>query len=140
MSPSLPRLIGFWLLVAVPVAGAAPVPKSVPKSNAELLVGTWKLTKSSVGENRTSLSVEFAKDGTLTIRQSPAGENTEPTVYTGTYKVEADRIPYSVMTDSGEKSETLTIKKLTDDELIVVDPDDIREEFQRDRRARVLTK
>jgi hypothetical protein len=40
-------------------------------------------------------------------------------------------IPYTMKLPGREKSETLTIKKLTEKELHVVDPDGIQEDFER---------
>lgn len=127
------RIAALVAVTLMTPASAAPVPKVIPKTNAEKLVGTWKLTKSSRGPDvNVTLFVDFEKDGTLTIRQSDEGDEEE--VYKGKYRVEGGKIPYSVHRGDTEHAETLTIKKLTDDELIVVDPDNIQEDFKRHKK------
>ncbi len=111
------------------VAPAAPVPKE--RAEAEKVVGTWKLVKSSNTRNggTADLLLELSQGGKLTIRQTTNGQTA---VYEGEYKLVKDEIPYSVKYPSGgEKKETLKIKKLTETELIVVDPDGIQEDFER---------
>jgi len=49
----------------------------------------------------------------------------------GTYRVVGTELPYEVKQGFVTKKETLTIKKLTADELIVVDPEGLKEEFSR---------
>jgi uncharacterized protein (TIGR03066 family) len=50
----------------------------------------------------------------------------------GTYKVEGEKIDYTLTTQQGtKKQEILTIKKLAENELVTTDPDDIKEEFER---------
>lgn len=137
MPTRLVRLAGLWLLVAAPALVAAPVPKAKPKTTADKLVGTWRLVKTSqAGGVKVTLLVDLAADGTMTARQSADGED-DPDVRTGTYKVDGETIPYTLGRGDGSdpKSETLTIKKLTDDELVVVDPDGIQEDFQREKPA-----
>jgi len=122
-------LVAFALFTPTLVFGA-PVPKEKEKPNAEKVLGKWKLTKSSNdGEKSETLIVEFTKDGKMTITQ---GEGEAKFVFSGTYKVEGDKLPYKMTMPGGDKkAETLTIKKLTDEELIFVDPDEIQEDFKR---------
>lgn len=122
------RFVALWLLAVAPAA-AAPVPKP---TTADKLVGKWRLVKSSnPPAGKVELTVEFAADGTMTIRQTDG--DADPVVYPGKYKVDGETIKYTVKVPGGEKSEPLTVKTLTDDELVVVDPDDITEEFKRER-------
>jgi uncharacterized protein (TIGR03066 family) len=125
------RLVALWLLAVAP-ALAAPVPPPV-KTAAEKLVGTWRLVKSSnPPAGKVDLTVEFAGDGTMTIRQKNG--DAEADVYAGKFKVDGDKITYTVkVPGGGEKTEPLTIKTLSDDELVVVDPDDVKEEFKREK-------
>jgi uncharacterized protein (TIGR03066 family) len=117
------------VITATLVAFAAPVPKE--KTTAEKLVGTWKLVKFQ-GEDPPGggATVEFTKDGKMIITFDNNGEKL---VAKGTYKVVGDdKIDYKVTLPGGEdKSEVLTIKKLTEDELVTTDPDDLKEEFKR---------
>ena len=109
-------------------APVAPVPKDLPAPPK--LIGTWKLVKSTNGsEQLTKLEVDFLPDGKMVIRQW--NEGFPVNVYEGTYKFENGRVPYVMKIGDAEKKETLTVKKLTADELSLVDPDDIQEDFQR---------
>lgn len=112
-------------------ATAAPVPKE--RAEAEKVVGTWKLVRSSNSPDglTVDLTLELTPGGKLVIRQS-SGKG-PVAVYEGEYKVVKDQIPYVVKYGNGapDKKETLTIKKLTETELHVVDPDGIQEDFER---------
>lgn len=117
------------LVVCYSVAGAAPVPKD--RAEAEKVVGTWKMTLDSQGNTTTNLALEIHAGGKFVIRQVlPDGREV---VYEGTYSVKGDRMPYEVRRGDFKKAETLTIKKLTATELVVVDPDGLKEEFARVR-------
>ncbi len=108
----------------------APVPKE--RAEAEKVVGVWKLVKSSNSPEglTVELTLELQQGGKLLIRQSRTGM--PPAVYEGEYKVMKNEIPYTVKyPGGGVKKETLTIKKLTETELHVVDPDGIQEDFER---------
>jgi uncharacterized protein (TIGR03066 family) len=122
-------LLGTALL-ALP-ALSAPVPNQDKKSNAEKLVGKWELTKSGADTPKdVKFVVEFAKDGVMTLHVEP--KDGEKMTLKGKYKVDGEKIDYEMeQPDGGKKQEVLTIKKLTEDELITVDPDDIKEEFKR---------
>src|SRR5262245_56058742 len=118
------------LALSVPAA-AAPVPKAKP-TTADKLLGTWKLVKSSQGaEKRIYMEIEFTKDGKMLLRHRGQGAQGPLFLREGKYKVEGEKIHYEVSTPGYEKAETLTIQRLTDDELAFDDPDDIREEFVR---------
>lgn len=117
-------LIG--LVGALPV-GAAPIPKE--RREAERIVGTWKMTLGAHGETDVNLELDFFQSGRMVIRQRmPDGRLA---VYEGVYSVIGDQLPYDVRQGASQKKETLTITKLTDTELIVVDPDGLKEEFVR---------
>ena len=111
---------------------AAPVPqdKDKEKSNAEKLIGKWKLSNTSgdFPKDGTAI-VEYTKDGKMTITITIGDNSVE---MKGKYKLDKDKIDYTVKLPNGEdKTEILTIKKLTEDELVTTDPDDIKEEFKR---------
>ncbi len=116
------------VLLATP---AAPIPKE--RAEAEKVVGTWKLVRSTNSPEgiTTRLTLELTQGGKLVIRQSSNGG--PELAYEGEYKVVGKEIPYKVKypNGGGEKMETLTIKKLTETELHVVDPDGIQEDFER---------
>lgn len=107
----------------------APVPKE--RAEAEQIVGTWKMTLDSNGESTTHLEIDFHQGGKMVIRQGMT-DGTAMT-YEGTYNVVGSELPYE-LTRGREKKETLTITKLTADELVVVDPDGLKEEFARAKK------
>lgn len=106
---------------------AAPVPKE--RADAEKVVGTWKMTLDSQGNTTTDLELEFHQGGKMVIRQHLG--NGRASVYEGTYRVVGNELPYEVKQGKAIKKETLTIKKLTADELVIVDPEGLKEEFVR---------
>ncbi|MBA4067381.1 MAG: hypothetical protein C0501_27460 [Isosphaera sp.] len=123
-------------LVLCATLAAAPVPKE--RAEAEKVVGTWKLVRSSNSPDglTVDLTLELQQGGKLVIRQSSGGGPVA--VYEGEYKVVKNELPYTVRYGNGEpdKKETLTIKKLTETELHVVDPDGIQEDFVRVKPAK----
>ena len=122
------------LTAVVPAAEAAPVPAPAAKSPAEQVVGTWRLVKTSKkAEVESALVVEFGKDGTMTLRQTTGDD--PAVVLKGTYKVDGTKLPYEYKIGDGTHAETLTIKKVSDKELVVVDPDGVVEEFEREKVA-----
>ena len=120
-------LIALIVLCLGAPATGAPVPKE--RADAEKVVGTWKMTLDSRGGTDTNLELEFQQGGKMTIRQVLS--NGQTSVYVGTYRVVGNELPYEVKQGTRVKAETLTIKKLTADELVVVDPDGLKEEFVR---------
>ena len=117
---------GVFALCAC-VASAAPIPKE--RVDAEKVVGTWRMTLGAQGQTDTNLELEFQQGGKITIRQVLT--NGQVSLYVGTYRVVGNELPYEVKQGTRVKKETLTIKKLTADELIIVDPDGLKEEFVR---------
>ena len=108
-------------------AGAAPVPKE--RADAEKVVGTWRMTLGAQGQTDVNLELEFQQGGKMTIRQVSA--NGLMVEYVGSYRVVGNELPYEMKRGTFAKAETLTIKKLTATELVVVDPDGLKEEFVR---------
>ena len=130
------RMLTSLTVIAFASAGvAAPPPKADDKkSNKDLLVGTWHLVKSTQEGANTDqvLHLEFTKDGKMLMRHVQGKE--KQLIYEAKYKIEGekeDKMPYESITEGIDKKETLTIKKLTETELVVVDPDGLKEEFKR---------
>lgn len=109
-----------------PALAVAPVPKE--RADAEKVVGTWKMTLDSRGNTGTDLELDFYQGGKMVIRQRVGGQMS---VYEGAYRVTGNELPYDVAQGGFVKKETLTIKKLTANELILVDPAGLKEEFAR---------
>jgi len=85
--------------------------------NAKKIVGKWEITKSG-SDLPTGSTVDFAKDGKLT-----AVIKGEDTKLEGTYKVEKDKLTVKLKVADQTIEETVTITKLTDDELELKDKD-----------------
>jgi len=125
-------------LIAVAFAGglvaAPPPPKGDKKSNKDLIVGTWQMTKSHGEELPKEVvnQIEFTKDGKMFFRTI---EGTEKHLqYEAKYKLEGekeDRMPYESITEGVDHKETSKILKLTEDEFAIEDPDGVVEEFKR---------
>jgi uncharacterized protein (TIGR03066 family) len=111
-------------------ATAAPIPRE--RAEAERIVGTWKMTLGAQGQTDTNLELDFYPGGKMVIRQVLL--NGAAAAYEGTYRLSGTALPYDVSQGAARKMETLTVKKLTDTELIVVDPDGLKEEFTRVRK------
>ena len=119
-------------VLSLPVfVNAAPVPKV--RADEEKVVGIWKLVKSS--KSRESgptihLEMELTQTGKLILRQSTDGGPVS--TYEGEYSVSKNELPYSIKSGGTVlKTEVLTIKKLTETELSLVDPEGIQEDFER---------
>jgi len=121
----------FVFAISMSVGLAAPVPKNKEKSNAEKVLGTWKLVGGTQGKpaNDTRLHLTFMANGKVLLKQNVGIPNEY--AREGTYKVEGDKIHYKVTTPGYEKEETLTLKKITETQMEFVDPDDIQEDFVR---------
>jgi uncharacterized protein (TIGR03066 family) len=119
--------------IALTVA-AAPVPQDKQKTTTEKLIGTWELVKNSNGNiDGVTVYGECTKDGTMTVKYAPKEKGAETTTLKGKYKVVEDKkIDYTIDDGmGGTRTEILTINKLTDNELVTVDPDKIQEDFKR---------
>lgn len=122
-------MIATAVLCVALTATAAPVPKE--RADAEKVVGTWKLVKSSARPDglATELVLELTQGGKMTIRQTTDGNTFTSS---GEYKVEKGVLTYTIKGPGDfEKTEPLKLKKLTEKELHVVDPDGIQEDFER---------
>src|SRR5262249_55191986 len=90
------------------------------KPNKEKIVGTWGLEKPETPKNLPPGStLEFTKDGKLKFSAKVGDQavNLE-----GTYSVDGDKLKTTLKdTDGKEQSDTDTITKLTDKELVIKD-------------------
>src|SRR5262245_56404390 len=126
-------LLASLATICALTAGAHSAPAPKDKTTGEKLLGTWKLVRSGqpIPEG-TTYFVEFTKDGKMSLRIQSTRKEVEETVLKGTYKLDSDEIDYTRdLPDGGKKQEVLTIRKLTENELVTTDPDDIKEEFER---------
>jgi uncharacterized protein (TIGR03066 family) len=83
--------------------------------NAKLLVGKWEATKTDPGTLPTGAIVEFTKDGKLIVTgKDKEGKEIK---HEGTYKVEGNSFSVTVKSGDEEKTQTITITKISDKEL-----------------------
>jgi uncharacterized protein (TIGR03066 family) len=93
-------------------ARSAPAPR--PKTNAEKILGTWKVVKVPAGQLQ-DVTIEFTKDGKAKIVMR---NETEEQTREATFKVDGDKVTITVALPDGKaRKDTLTIVKLTDAEL-----------------------
>jgi uncharacterized protein (TIGR03066 family) len=114
-------LLTAGLLLGLTTA-ARPDDKKVDKgkSNKEKIVGTWVLVKPETPKNLPRGSVlEFTKDGKLKFSAKLGDQDIN---LEGTYSVDGDKLKSAIKDQDGkEQSDTDTITKLTDKELVIKD-------------------
>jgi uncharacterized protein (TIGR03066 family) len=110
------RMLAVGAIVCVTAIGkAADDPKEKP-DNARLLVGKWEVTAAKK-ELPVGAVLQFSKDSKMKITISEGGMdmNTD-----AVYKVEADKIHFTLKLDGKEeKKDPLTIKKISETVLIL---------------------
>lgn len=104
--------IGMVLALAVGAAGAAD-----DKFDATKLVGKWEPVKPEKGEG---MKLEFTKDGKLTVTGDANGKEVK---LEGTYKLAGDKLTFSLKFMDVAIDDTVTLTKLTDDEMAGKDKD-----------------
>jgi len=92
--------------------------------NAEKVVGMWRLSKIGGKElpvNEGSATLEFKKDGKAVFRVELNGK--ELIKEEITYKVTGDIIETTAKENGKDKVEKITIKSITDDAMVLFDPE-----------------
>jgi len=108
------------VVCAMTVAVAADEKKS---DNAQLVVGTWECAKSGKAKVPVGAVLEVGKDGKYKLSYDEKGSKVTDE---GTYKVDGDKVVF------GDKNkDTVTIKKLSETELVVVNQDGDTIEWKR---------
>ena len=93
--------------------------KGEKPDTAKLLVGLWKVDTSARGAPLgIGDSVEFSKDGKNKTTRRIAGKQV---VSQGTYQFEKDQLVLTAKSEAGISENVLTIKKITDAELVLSD-------------------
>ncbi len=112
---------------------AAPVPKAKDKTTEEKLIGKWKLVKTDTSlPEGFDFVIEYKAKGAMAFIRTPNEKDAKPVVSEGKYKVvDGDKIEWTVTEGGDERGETSKIKKLTDDRLILEDPEGVKEEFEK---------
>lgn len=104
-----------------------------PPADLNTLVGTWVLVKGGAELPKdVSFVTVFARDGEMVLRFD-TGDPKRDVVHKGRFKLSGGKLAYTITTGVGERSETLAVKTLTADALVVVDPDGKTEEFRRQK-------
>ena len=109
------------LVACVVLSGAAQAEAKKPATNAENIVGTWEFVKSKYNVPIPfGTTFQLTKDDKLTVVVITG--LADGFCIEGTYKVKGDKLIISRKgPDAKEKSETHTIKKLTNTELVIED-------------------
>jgi uncharacterized protein (TIGR03066 family) len=107
-------VLGCGLAVALAVAaGAAAQDKKDDKVDAKKLIGKWQ-----PAEKKENVTIEFTKDGKLFVTADVAGKAEK---LEGTYKLDGNKLTVGLKVGGSDQTETMTVTKLTDDELVTED-------------------
>jgi uncharacterized protein (TIGR03066 family) len=96
--------------------------------NKALIVGVWGLTKAGEGGPPVGTTMVFTKDGKVKMSGKADGKEF---AFDGTYVVEGDKLTASIKSPDRTEKGTVTIKKLTDKELVTQDENGRALEFKR---------
>ena len=121
----------FGVLLASGLS-AAPVPKVKEKTTEEKLIGKWKLVKTDgTLPDEYQFIIEYKPKGVMAFHRIP--KEGKPSVSEGKYKVNAEKMEmdWTVNEGGNERGETSKIKTLTEEKLVIEDPDGVKEEFEK---------
>jgi uncharacterized protein (TIGR03066 family) len=104
------KLLAVGAVVYVLSAGARAEDKP---DHAKMIVGKWELTKVEEGGLPKGTLIEFTKDGKVSVVIKADKETT----LDGTYKVDGDTFSVTMKVGDDERTQKITILKLTDTEL-----------------------
>src|SRR5262249_21219182 len=93
-----------------------------------LIVGVWELTKAGEGGPPVGTTMEFTKDGKVKMSGKADGKEF---ALDGTYVVEGQKLTATIKSADRTEKGTVTIKKLTDEELVTQDENGRVLEFKR---------
>ena len=106
---------GLAVVMAVAAGAAAPEKKDEKKFDSGKLLGKWEPKDLPAG---IKVTVEFAKDGKLLLIYDERGKAQKSE---GTYKLDGDKLSVVLKKGDKDEKETMTVKKLTDTELVTTD-------------------
>ena len=110
------KLLGMAAVVAL--AGSA---RAEDKPDyAKLIVGKWEVTKAEKDTVPEGTLIEFTKDGKMKIAAKKGDEDLK---IEGTYKVEKDTFTMTLKVGDQERTQTITIAKITEKEMATKDKD-----------------
>lgn len=114
-------LLGIGLVVALTCGAAA----AADKLDGKKLVGKWEPVMPKKDEG---MVMEFTKDGKLTVTGKM---NDKEVTIQGTYELKDDKLSFALKFMDIEIKETVTLTKLTDDEMEGKDKDGKVEGFKK---------
>jgi uncharacterized protein (TIGR03066 family) len=88
--------------------------------NAKLILGKWEVVKADEGTLPVGSLVEFLKDGKMTVTAKKGGQDE---TIDGKYTLEGDTLTVHHKRDNEERTVKITIKKLSETELMVEGPE-----------------
>jgi uncharacterized protein (TIGR03066 family) len=115
----LQLLLTAGLVLGLAAAGRAEEKKD-DKANKDKIVGTWVLEKPEKPKGLpVGSTIEFTKDGKMKVSAKVEGKDIN---IEGTYSVDGDKLKTTGQGPDGkEQTDTDTITKLTDKELVIKD-------------------
>ncbi len=105
------RLMAAVVLALGLVAGV----RAADKIDKDKLVGSWEVTKADEGGPPAGTVLVFDKYGKMKITHKKDGKETTDE---GTYTIDGDKMTVTVKQDGKENKHMVTIKKLTDTEMV----------------------
>lgn len=118
-------ILGCGLAVVLALAASAPADDKADKIDGTKLVGKWE--PKDVKKD-AAVTVEFAKGDKLTISMTFAGKTEK---IAGSYKLAGDKLTVTMADGGKDRTETMTVLKLTDAELTTKDPKGKEETMKR---------
>ena len=108
-----------WLAVGVIVSVLGADARADDKSDyAKMLVGKWEVSKADEGTVPVGAMIEFTKDGKMTAHFKKDGEESS---VEATYKVEGDAFVMTMKRGDEERTQKITITKMSDKEMSTKD-------------------
>jgi uncharacterized protein (TIGR03066 family) len=98
------------------------------KDNAKQLMGSWEVTKADPGTLPVGAVVEFGKDGKMKTVGKMDGKEIS---HDGTYKLDGDKFTIVMKEGDKEHKMVITIKKISDTELVTANEEGKVVEFKR---------
>lgn len=117
--------VALAVLVAVAAAGAD---DKADKVDGKKLVGRWEASGGKAVEQGIGGTLEFFKDGKLTLLMRKGELKKEAT---GTYKLDGRKLTLTLESGGKQKTEDVTVTELTDASLKLKDSRDLIDEFKR---------
>jgi len=110
------KLFAVGAVLCLPAAGRG----EEKPDYAKLIVGKWEVTKADPGTVPAGTLVEFTKDGKMKVTAKKG--DAEMTIE-GTYKLEKDTFTMTLKVGDEERSQTITVTKISDKEMSTKDKD-----------------